>query len=146
MSAPFQPDHHMDVLAGVMLNPVVPDWLIVVILTVVLLALSGRVISKALSMHAAETAAMQPHHEPAAPELPEPAAAKPPAVSPFAAAAQVRASCSKACSVMSHGGNSGRPGLFRLQQTSCKALAQGSSSCLCMISRSRQLPSGPKPG
>lgn len=40
---------------GVLFNPLVPDWLLVVLLTVVLLLLATRVISKGLRMHAAET-------------------------------------------------------------------------------------------
>ncbi|KAK9801372.1 hypothetical protein WJX73_002498 [Symbiochloris irregularis] len=71
--------------AGVLINPLLPNWFIVALLTVVLLLLAARILIKALRMYGVETSRMQPAREDSAPQHDD--TAKDPAPSPFAAQA-----------------------------------------------------------
>ena len=74
-----------------MVNPLVPDWLIVILLTVVLLLLASRVTVKAIRMRAAETALLSGR---ATANLdPSASSAKALAGTPFAAIPEVEPLC-----------------------------------------------------
>ena len=77
--------------AGVLVNPLVPDWLLIILLTVVLLLLATRLVRKAGQMHAAETAVLT-SDSPTSDELrlaPALSLAKSMSQPPFQAAAKV---------------------------------------------------------
>lgn len=59
LRSPCMANYHVG-LAGVLANPLVPDWLLVILLTVVLLLLASRVALRAARMHAAESALLHP--------------------------------------------------------------------------------------
>ena len=67
-----------------MLNPIVPDWLLVILLTIVLLLLAARVTFRAARMHAAESALLAEASSDSF-MAPAPSSAKPGHKSPFQA-------------------------------------------------------------